>query len=548
MTESLTHAGSIAEWQMVPTEITEEMHAAAVRTAARCSGNDDFPPRVYRAMLAAAPTPPAVMPAAPNDAVMDAIQSAENILDRVALSVGTSTTAEKEREWRDAARIAIGGIRWELSRTALSQTMQPQAEPDEDAWTADQLNGIIKAVREQCGPATARKVRDLIERAQIEPAAGEQAGAVAMPALSCKHSNRSDCGLYGMDEAAPVKFQRPSREWYASKIAETLDDDFAIGSVAPQTDAELQALEREHMGDPDKQTGIYSPNYRIGRWLSAALEDPNTCEEMKSDIRDWFAAPGAAIAARERGVADERLQWLHSPASGSVDGWEWGIFKVKWGRREGEHQIRHTFADFSDLDEAMAASGAALASREEAPATPQGEALTVETLAQELRRIGSAGAEVLADSLMPFLSRAALTQPTGQPFQSRVQPWLMACFGEMIAGDREERNHRFIEEALELVQACGCTASEAHQLVDYVFARPVGEKAQEVGGVMVTLAALCLAQDLDMATAGETELARIWTKVEQIRAKQAAKPKYSPLPAAPEPDDTPLETGEGDAR
>lgn len=49
---------------------------------------------------------------------------------------------------------------------------------------------------------------------------------------------------------------------------------------------------------------------------------------------------------------------------------------------------------------------------------------------------------------------------------------------------------------------------------------------------MVTLAALCLAQGLDMQAAGETELARIWTKVEAIRAKQAAKPKHSPLPAA----------------
>lgn len=71
MTDSLTPAASIVEWQTVPTEITEEMHAAAVRTAARCSGNDDFPPRVYRAMLAAAPTPPAAMPAAPSDAVTD---------------------------------------------------------------------------------------------------------------------------------------------------------------------------------------------------------------------------------------------------------------------------------------------------------------------------------------------------------------------------------------------------------------------------------------------------------------------------------------------
>jgi hypothetical protein len=120
--------------------------------------------------------------------------------------------------------------------------------------------------------------------------------------------------------------------------------------------------------------------------------------------------------------------------------------------------------------------------------------------------------------------------PPASSFQERVQPWLMACFGKMIADDREERNHRFLEEALELVQSCGCTASEAHQLVDYVFGREIGEPRQEVGGVMVTLAALCLANAIDMHDAGEVELARIWTKVEAIRAKQAAKPKHSPLP------------------
>lgn len=116
------------------------------------------------------------------------------------------------------------------------------------------------------------------------------------------------------------------------------------------------------------------------------------------------------------------------------------------------------------------------------------------------------------------------------PFQERVNPWLLACFGQEIADDTQERNHRFLEESLELVQACGCTPSEAHQLVDYVYGRPVGEKTQEVGGVMVTLAALCLAQRIDMHQCGEVELARIWTKVEKIRAKQAAKPKHSPLP------------------
>lgn len=120
-------------------------------------------------------------------------------------------------------------------------------------------------------------------------------------------------------------------------------------------------------------------------------------------------------------------------------------------------------------------------------------------------------------------------RPEG-PFQARVQPWMMACFGPEIAADRSERSHRFLEESLELVQACGCTADEAHQLVDYVYGRPVGEPDQEVGGVMVTLAALCLAAGLDMHQAGERELTRIWGAVEKIRAKQAAKPKHSPLP------------------
>ena len=126
---------------------------------------------------------------------------------------------------------------------------------------------------------------------------------------------------------------------------------------------------------------------------------------------------------------------------------------------------------------------------------------------------------------------------TSYTFQTRVAPWMDATFGPMISGDKTERAHRFIEEALELVQATGTTASEAHQLVDYVFGRPSGETYQEIGGVMVTLAALCLAHALDMHEAGEAELIRVWTKVEQIRAKQAAKPKHSPLPEPIKPFD-----------
>jgi NTP pyrophosphatase (non-canonical NTP hydrolase) len=115
-------------------------------------------------------------------------------------------------------------------------------------------------------------------------------------------------------------------------------------------------------------------------------------------------------------------------------------------------------------------------------------------------------------------------------FQSAVHEWMLRCFGSEIADDKTERSHRFLEEALELVQAAGTTREEAMKLVDYVFDRPVGELHQEVGGTMVTLAALCRAHGISMDIAGEVELQRCWQKIDKIRAKQAAKPKFGPLP------------------
>lgn len=117
-------------------------------------------------------------------------------------------------------------------------------------------------------------------------------------------------------------------------------------------------------------------------------------------------------------------------------------------------------------------------------------------------------------------------------FQADVKEWMFECFGEEITYDHVERNHRYIEESIEVAQAFGCTEEEVMQLVRYVFNRPTGEKEQEVGGALVTLAALCIASNIDMFNCGDTELARI--KVPEtmlkIRAKQAAKPRFSPLP------------------
>lgn len=115
-------------------------------------------------------------------------------------------------------------------------------------------------------------------------------------------------------------------------------------------------------------------------------------------------------------------------------------------------------------------------------------------------------------------------------FQREVTTWILDCFGKAVMEDKPERTHRFVEESLELAQACGCSREEVLQMVDYVYSRPVGEVEQEVGGTLITLAGLCSAHSVDMHDAGEVELTRVWSKIEQIRAKHQSKPLHSPLP------------------
>lgn len=94
-------------------------------------------------------------------------------------------------------------------------------------------------------------------------------------------------------------------------------------------------------------------------------------------------------------------------------------------------------------------------------------------------------------------------------FQADVGKWMVEVFGEQIAMDPLERIMRFLEEALELAQAEGMTAAEVGRVVDYVYGRPTGETVQEVGGVMVTLAAFCFRREVSLKGAALTEFDRI---------------------------------------
>lgn len=111
----------------------------------------------------------------------------------------------------------------------------------------------------------------------------------------------------------------------------------------------------------------------------------------------------------------------------------------------------------------------------------------------------------------------------GTDFQERVYRWVRSALGYNMAHTPLERGMRHVEEALELGQSVGMKKADALRLVEYVFARPVGEPHQEIGGSIITLAALAQAMSLDMSDCGETELARCWRFHDKIREKAWSK-------------------------
>lgn len=214
----------------------------------------------------------------------------------------------------------------------------------------------------------------------------------------------------------------------------------------------------------------------------------------------------------------------------------------------GWNYIRHRYGDLGGVGweqctdktlDALAAIEAALAAPEPSPPVPEGWRLVpIEPTDEMIWQGGSAlhdrgeNTEGIYAAMLSTAPASSSTSEAVKSFQERVAPWMQACFGPETAADRVERNDRFLEEALELVQSLGMPIENVLRLVGYVYGRPAGEPHQEVGGVMITLAALCLSHGLDMHRAGDDELARISTPamIEKIRAKQASKPKGA-LPA-----------------
>ena len=139
----------------------------------------------------------------------------------------------------------------------------------------------------------------------------------------------------------------------------------------------------------------------------------------------------------------------------------------------------------------------------------------------------------IARLVMPIFKAVSI-----RTFQKRCVHWAIDCFGLKLVQNKRERDLRFAEEAIELIQARrNVSKEELIRLVEYTYSRPPGEVRQEVGGVVTTLAVLVETElvqvttedgqmesvPLDFLEAGEAEYERIQGLIPQIRAKNEVK-------------------------
>jgi hypothetical protein len=120
--------------------------------------------------------------------------------------------------------------------------------------------------------------------------------------------------------------------------------------------------------------------------------------------------------------------------------------------------------------------------------------------------------------------------------QSTVAAWCAAAFGAGQASSVQQRGLRMLEEAIETFQAAGCDPAMAHKLVDFVFSRPAGQFAKEIGQLGLTTLALANAAGVSADHEEAREVERVLAKpLEHYTARNQSKNDAGFLALLPSP-------------
>lgn len=96
-------------------------------------------------------------------------------------------------------------------------------------------------------------------------------------------------------------------------------------------------------------------------------------------------------------------------------------------------------------------------------------------------------------------------------WQGQIRNWMFNMVKAPDQWDPVNRGQRILEEVAEACQCpeIGLSEQQCHDIITYVYNRPTGVYHQEIGGIIVTLLALCDATKEDLYQCMVDEIARI---------------------------------------
>lgn len=117
--------------------------------------------------------------------------------------------------------------------------------------------------------------------------------------------------------------------------------------LTAQKDAEIARLQEDR--EILREVGIRAT--QRAEKAEAELAEAKKWSDAKTKLGDDLVCE-----VRELRAYRERMEWLHRGNDKDAEGFEWGVFRVKWDAQGQPVSVLHTLTDLTDLDAAMGAS------------------------------------------------------------------------------------------------------------------------------------------------------------------------------------------------
>lgn len=155
------------------------------------------------------------------------------------------------------------------------------------------------------------------------------------------------------DEVVEAIAERDKLSRFYDEIVAKLGHDRVLSAYDERGELLRQEAQRRKEAEAELRTAQDTVLELTGKKdrAEAELAEAKKWSDAKTKLGDDLLCE-----VRELRAYRERMEWLHRGNDKDAEGFEWGVFRVKWDAQGQPVSVLHTLTDLTDLDAAMGAS------------------------------------------------------------------------------------------------------------------------------------------------------------------------------------------------